>query len=187
MAAMANTAQTNLRAIESSFRTQANSIEGLSGNLFDYFTIVGDQLVPNMQAISELGEDADSALTLLTMVSEEFQNTMNEALDQFLDAREQSLKIEREALDAQKKIYEDYFAALDRLEEQRERKRSREDIVEQLARLEGATDERSRQKALELRRQLNQLDEETAQDTIEQARESLIQGLEDAYTEIENR
>jgi hypothetical protein len=184
MAAMANSTQTSLIDIQEGFAKNAKNIEGLTGNIFDYFTVVGNQLVPNMEAITGLGTDA---LTLLTMASEEFQTTMNDALDEFSKAREEALKIERDALDAQKKIYEDYFAALDRLEQQRDRKRSREDIVSQLQRLEGATDERSRQKALELRRELNQLDEQTAQETIQEARDSLLQGLEDSYTEIENR
>jgi hypothetical protein len=184
MAVMANRTQTSLLDIQEGFAQNAEGIDELTTNLFDYFTVVGNQLVPNMEAITGLGTDA---LNLLTMASEQFQSTMDSALDEFLAAREQALKIEKDALDAQKKIYEDYFSALDRLEEQRNKKRSREDIVSQLQRLEGATDERSRQKALELRRELNQLDEQTAQDTIQQARDSLLQGLEDSYTEIQNR
>jgi uncharacterized protein Yka (UPF0111/DUF47 family) len=52
----------------------------------------------------------------------------------------EEMRVAKEANDKKKKIYEDYFKALDRLEDQRERKLSREQIVKQLQRLEGATD-----------------------------------------------
>lgn len=175
--------QRSLVGIQNDFTEMASSVEDLGDNLFDYFTLVGNRLVPNSEMMVGLGEDA---LLLLFSASELYQKTMDDALETFLSAREESLKVEKKLLDQQKKVYEDYFSALDRLENQRERKRSREDLVSQLQRLEGATDERSRARALELRRELNQLDEQQAQDAQTQARDALIQGLENSYIEIEN-
>ena len=76
-----------------------------------------------------------------------------------------------------------YFDDLDRLENKRERQLNKDDIVKQLQRLEGATDERSRQKAKELRIELNEMNKENAKEDKDQARKDLLQSFD---TEIEN-
>lgn len=102
-------------------------------------------------------------------IFEVFETLMNETL-----ALEENLAKDRI------KVYEDYFATLDRLEAQRERKVQRQDLVSQLARLEGATDERSRSRALDLRRELNQLDEKTSEETLKESRASLIESINES-------
>ena len=88
-------------------------------------------------------------------------------------------------LDEKIKTYEDYFDALDRLEEKRDTEQTREDIVKQLQRLEGATDEASRQKAKDLRKDLINLDEDAADTLREQSRDDLLDRLEFEKTEYE--
>jgi hypothetical protein len=117
----------------------------------------------------------------------EYQDELNASFEQFQALRDRDLARQRENFDKQKKVYEDYFAALDRLEKQRERKVERQDLVTQLARLEGATDERSRRRALELRRELNELDEDTARDAQTQAREDLLAGFDERYAQLERQ
>jgi len=91
---------------------------------------------------------------------------------------DQSIEREKAIAEGKKKVYEEYFAALDRLQDQRDRKLSREQLVQQLQRLEGATDERSRQRAKELRAELLKQDQSAAKQTQEEARKNLIQAID---------
>ena len=112
------------------------------------------------------------------------QGSLDNQLQIFKEWSDQVLELEKNRVAEQKKIYEDYFKALDRLEEKRDRKQTRESIVKQLQRLEGATDERSRKKALELKKELNALDEETSRSEIEAGREALISGLDEQIEKL---
>lgn len=91
---------------------------------------------------------------------------------------DEEIKKVEEANKKKKESYEKYFKALDRLEEKRDRKMTRDQIVQQLQRLEGASDERSRQKAKELRKELNELDAQSAKDEQSRMREDLIASLD---------
>jgi len=184
MATVAASTQRNLSDIQDAFANEADGIDELSGNLLKYFNVVGNQLIPNMVEIGAL--ESEESLHILGAAFESYQEVLNDGLNSFLETREESLRIEKDSLNKQKKTYEDYFDTLDRLEKQRERSTSRQSIVEQLQRLEGATDERSRQRALELRRELSQVNEEQAKDTQTEAREALLQGFDDRYAELEN-
>lgn len=106
------------------------------------------------------------------------QNSLDAQTDIFKNYLEETLKLEQEKVNKAKRVYEDYFKALDKLEEKRERKANRKDLVAQLSRLEGATDEMSRKKALELRKELNKLDEDTRTSEIKDAREALTKSLD---------
>ena len=92
----------------------------------------------------------------------------------------ETLSLEESMAEKRIKVYEDYFDALDRLENRRKKAESRENLVQQLARLEGATDERSRARALEIRQQLNQLDEKSAEEVLQEARTSLIDSINES-------
>ena len=94
--------------------------------------------------------------------------------EEYIDS---NIKQEQELIDKKIKIYEDYFKALDKLEDARERERSREDITKQLQRLSGATDEASRKKAKDLRAELIKLDEKSKKDERKESRDALIEGL----------
>lgn len=94
--------------------------------------------------------------------------------EEYIDS---NIKQEQELIDKKIKIYEDYFKALDKLEDARERKQSREDITKQLQRLSGATDEASRKKAKDLRAELIKLDEQSKKDERKESRDALIEGL----------
>ena len=87
------------------------------------------------------------------------------------------ISLTQKIVDEKIKIYEDYFKALDKLEEKRNKKETRESLIKQLQRLEGATDERSRKKALELKKELNKLNEEESKTETEEARTALTDSL----------
>jgi len=180
---IAQQVRSDLQSIKKDFNQ--NMIDaGLEGSFDKYFDIINGVIIP---IYDELANLTPATMREINRVLEEYQNGLNEAYDVFGELRDANLKAEEESLDKQKTIYEDYFDKLDELEKQRESKKSREDIVSQLQRLEGATDERSRQKALELRKELNTLDEKSAKDATKASREALIDSFDDRYAELENK
>ena len=84
-----------------------------------------------------------------------------------------------------KKYMKKYFDDLNRLQEKQERKETREDLVAQLQRLEGATDERSRQRAKEIRQELNKLDADSAKKSMEENRAAMIESIDTALENLE--
>jgi len=179
-----------LERIEDRFENTAESVgitlgEGQDAFAFDdFFEVLEGVIVPKFDALDGL---TGTALDFIQSIMSEYQDELNASFEQFQALRDRDLARQRENFDKQKKVYEDYFAALDRLEKQRERKVERQDLVTQLARLEGATDERSRRRALELRRELNELDEDTARDAQTQAREDLLAGFDERYAQLERQ
>ncbi|MFA5584367.1 MAG: hypothetical protein WDA09_09140 [Bacteriovoracaceae bacterium] len=172
------------KTLYGSFKANAQSIDFYTGELDkigkDLYEIV-DGVVILTDAFYELDDSQkETALSLI----QNLQGALDNQLEYFKEWSSQVLQLEEKRVAEQKKIYEDYFKALDRLEEKRDRKQTRESIVKQLQRLEGATDERSRQKALELKKELNALDEETSRSEIEAAREALISGLDEQIEEL---
>jgi hypothetical protein len=162
---------------------------GIESSFEEMFELIGDEIIPRQDVFAGLALRPDQRSRLLGSVEEvmgEYREITSELFDAFQQMRDDNIKREEEALEKQRKVYQDYFDALDRLEKQRTRRQSREDIVSQLQRLEGATDERSRRKALELRRELNQLDEKTSQETQAEAREALFGSLDTRLEDITN-
>ena len=154
------------------------TLRGADPNI--YFEIV-DGIVRVTDAFEDL---SDAQQQVLTTQFELLESGYVELFEVFKTLMDQTLSVEEAIADERLKVYEDYFAALDRIEKQRERKVERQDLVAQLARLEGATDERSRRRALDLRKELNQLDEATAEETLQEARESLIQSISESVESI---
>ncbi len=172
----------SLANIEDRFAEQADTFGFGSKQITDFFQVIGGQVIPISENLVNI---QGSALTFITELMEEFQENMDEAFDLFQQRRKFELDNEKRLLDEQKKVYEDYFNAIDRLEQQRDRSASREDLVNQLARLEGATDERSRRRALEIRRELNKLDEDDSRNLIQESRRALLETFDLAYKELE--
>ena len=172
----------NLATIQRRFSESASEFGFATAEFSDFFEVIGGQVVP---ITSELNGLYGSSLEFINNLFDEYQESLDEAFEAFEERRKFVLDNEKKLLDEQKKVYEDYFAALDRLEQRRDRSRSRDDMVAQLARLEGATDERSRRRALEIRRELNRLDEDDSRNMIQEARQALLQTFDTAYEELE--
>jgi hypothetical protein len=141
-------------------------------------------VVFNEEAVQNLNSQQ---LTQLQSYANMIQSSYDQQLEMFSQLQQEELRIAKEANDKKKKVYEDYFKALDRLENKRERKLTREQIVQQLQRLEGATDSASKQKAKELRGELIKFDEDTRKEEQKQAREDLIKSLDDELIKIEEK
>jgi len=140
-----------------------------------------DGVVTLKSAFLELDEATQEALTnQFNSIESEISNIF-EVYKTFMDS---TISLEEEVASEKISVYEEYFAKLDQLEEQRQRKLTREDLVTELTRLQSATDEASRRRALELRTELNQLDEESNKSSLEEARTTLIQEIEDSVVRI---
>jgi hypothetical protein len=179
----ANSAGQNIQNIQEDFEKLIGA-EGINRPFSDFIQIVNGTAIPIFENLNGLTTEFYKGLeTALSDIQKELDSVFNA----FEEIRKENLRQEKETLDAQRKVYEDYFSALDRLESERERRLNRTNLVEQLSRLEGATDERSRKRALDIRKDLNKLDEESAKTTQEQSREALLNSFDDRYAELEKR
>jgi hypothetical protein len=188
--------ESQTRALEALQESTANSLRQVSERLNStqeginaaldgadpsiYFEIV-DGVVRVTDAFADLSIAQQQVLEGLF---EALEGGYEDLFDVFKTLMDETIAMEEAMANERIKVYEDYFAALDRLEKQRERKVQREDLVTQLSRLESATDERSRRRALELRRELNQMDEDGAKETIQEGRASLLQSISDSVERI---
>ena len=179
----ANSAGQNIQNIQENFQNLLGA-EGINRPFSDFIQIVNGTAIPIFENLNGLTTEFYKGLeTALSDIQKELDGVFNA----FEEIRKENLRQEKENLDAQRKVYEDYFSALDRLESERERRLNRKNLVEQLSRLEGATDERSRKRALDIRKDLNKLDEESAKTTQEQSREALLNSFDKRYEELEKR
>jgi len=142
-----------------------------------------DGVVTLKGAFLELDEATQEALTNQFNSIESQIDNIFEVYKTFMDS---TISLEEKMASEKIKVYQDYFSSLDRLEEQRKRKVQREDIVTELTRLQSATDEASRKRALDLRKELNKLDEDANQKSLEESRKTLIKEIEDSVVKIKN-
>lgn len=155
--------------------------DGLPAELEGLFDIVDGIIIVNQSVFNTLDDAAKASVEGLSQI---LQSYIDEATSMYYEYYKQTIELAEEEAKAKKKIYEDYFKALDKMEEKRQRKQSREDLIKQLQRLQGATDEASRKRAIELRKELNQLDEDTIKDETAEAREALISGIDEALEKL---
>jgi len=167
--------------IESRFSDTVSSIEGLAGGFKDYFEVVNGVVVP---LYGEMNNLTKTQMDYLIEMMNSYQEQLTEAFDVFQDLRDSELKAEKEKLDEMKSLYTQYFKDIDAAEKKADSKKTRETITAQLQRLEGATDESSRKKALDLRKELNALDEKTAADSTKDARAALLESFDGRYDEL---
>jgi len=178
------TAQQVKRTVSGIDAANEKIFESIGINAAELYEVINGTVVVSQNAINRLNSNQ---MTTLQEYTNYIQTQYDIQLDAFKNLKDQQIAIEKEKSDKQKKVYEDYFDALDRIERMRERKLSRDDIVKQLQRLEGATDERSRQKAKELRAELIQMDKTAAKDEQKQAREDLLKSFDNKMIELEEQ
>lgn len=154
--------------------------EDLGEDYESYYNILDGVIIWNFDKLKEDGKRADKELR------ENYQSQLDLNLDFYKELMDNSVKKEKRLADEKVKVYEDYFAALDRLENKRERQQTREDLTRQIQRLEGASDSKSREKAKELRQELNELDTSSQKESQEESRKALIESINDSVTELED-
>ena len=178
---IANKTTISMNAISSSLNSAGLKWEEL------YYTIEGTVMLTD-EAIKLLEDPALSKT--IKEGWEKSQDILDQNRNSFKEFMNYQVSLAQKIADEKIKIYEQYFKSLDKLEEKRNKKETRESLIKQLQRLEGATDERSRKKALDLRKELNKLNEEESKTEIEEARTALTdsfkQVVEDLKKTFEN-
>jgi hypothetical protein len=149
--------------------------ETLDLDITDYIEeINGVVLIKNQELYDQLD---DTAQKYLDGIISSIQDGYSAITDSITDVIDNQIEEEQDLIDDKIDMYKKYFEDLDKLEEDRTKKQDRKDIVAQLQRLEGATDEASRQKAKELRKELNEMDESNAEEERQANRDALLENL----------
>jgi hypothetical protein len=177
---MRNAAGSTLRQIQYEIQSITTSLA--SRGIDESVVRIVDGVAVLQKGFSELDATTQQYVERLLLGLEDQLSAMR---DFYKTLSSESIKLEKEMADKKIKVYQDYFSALDRLEEQRRRATSREDLVEQLSRLEGATDERSRKRALDIRKQLNSLDEDTSKKAQEASRASMVATINESVEKLQ--
>lgn len=81
-------------------------------------------------------------------------------------------------LDERKEAYEDYFNELDALEEEQTREQNKDSIVKQMSSLVGALDSSSKSKLKDLKKQLQDLQNEELESQKQKQRDALTESIE---------
>ena len=129
----------------------------------------------NEELISDYQEADDEIL----------ENAQNFA-DTYVNIKKQQYEQEIEEIEKRKEAYEKYFEEVDALEEEQERAQSKEDIISQLSALSGGIDGTSKAKIKELQGQLNDLIKEEAEAKKEEARNAILEDLDNQSESLNN-
>lgn len=140
----------------------------------------------NMEAFEKL---TDGQKTVVMQYYSDIQTIQNEELERQKSFIEKEFEIKNQELEEQKTVlqerldaYTDYMDEMERLENEAETNKSREDIAAQLAHLGTATDAESLKKRKELTKQLEDLNKTQ----LESERELTKKGLEDEISSLDD-
>lgn len=127
-------------------------------------------------------DSTKGALTTLNETLKEYYSDLTAAAKNAADVYVSILKTEtekiNEELEKRKTAYEDYFDAIDDLENEQDTTRDRESIIKQLQALSGGADAASKNKIKELRQELNDLNKEALQTEREKLRDAAIEEID---------
>ncbi len=157
-------------------------IADLRKEMQDFYGESSEGLLEVINGVVQISEEALSRgleLSILEDYANRYQGFMDDMSNMTASLVQERIELAQMESDKKRKIYENYFKAMDRLENRETTEKDKENILKQLQRLEGATDERSREKAKQLRADLIKI-EETERKTLQaESREDLFKSLED--------
>lgn len=103
----------------------------------------------------------------------------SEIVDDYVKELENQTEAENDMLTKRKEMYENYFDAIDKLNEEQDTITKRENIISQLSALSTGINSSTKTKIKELQAQLNQIEEESLQAQQEQIRQQLLDNIKD--------
>ena len=118
------------------------------------------------------------------LIKEAYDNNET-AIEGYRNILELQYEQEKELLENRKDSYQNYFDSVDALEEEQERSKSRDDVINQLSALSGGVGSNTKARQKELLQQLEDLNREEEEARKEAAREAVIDSIESHITDID--
>ena len=150
---------------------------------------LSESITENTQKQKENTKAIEESLQKIEDKTVEFYDTLKDAVTNAekkkLDALIAGLEEERKLLEKRKSMYEKAFAETDYTNTLEELEQNRQEIIKDIAALEGATDLASAKKREELLTKKAELDKEYNSNVTDYNREALYQTIEDAETAID--
>lgn len=132
-------------------------------------------------------EENDERLKEASTIVNEWEEKEREILDERRSVIEEEYNKQIEALEKRQEQYEEYWDTIDKLEEEEDRQKSREDITSQLSALAGASDGKSKSMQKELLQQLQEINEEEEEARKQEIRDAITKSIDDHVESIDNK
>lgn len=158
---------------------QAESADELADTFNDLTDDIVDNtnsIIENENALKELEEERRDMVIETQEILIEAIRAEQEAI---YEEKQAALEKEKELLEERKQMYSDAFAEEDYTNELTDMTAQRQNIVSQLAQLEGASDSESKRKRAELLEELTQLNQQYNDTTTEYNRDALLAQIDD--------
>ena len=155
------------------------------------FNDLASEIYDSEQVLFDLGQTIKDNNRLIRdntiKVYEEIAQAVRDREQQKLEAIQKSIEEERKLLEKRRKMYEDAFSEEDFNDSLNETSEKRQRIIEELAKLEGATDLASNRRREELLKEKADIDKEYNKTIRDFSREALFGQLDDEAEALDNR
>lgn len=138
----------------------------------------------NLEELKDQAEEINHMFDLSLADVVDKQNQQISKLKEMYKAQEEALT---QSLEKRREAYEKYFDALEQTERIEEYATSRDQIIDAISRVSAGTDANSRNKLRDLQKQLKQLEEDEAKNRREEARQAVLENIDDQISQIEER
>ena len=160
-------------------------------NAVDSYNGFTDSIYDNSQSIHENNKAIKDNLKIIRDSQIELNNEIRAAIEEreraIVDSLKKQIEKERELLEKRRKMYEDAFSEEDFNDSLNETAEKRQKIIEELAKLEGATDLASNRRREELLKEKADLDKEYNKTILDFSREALFKSLDDESEALDKR
>ena len=158
---------------------QAESADELA----DAFNDLTDDIIDNTNSIIEnesaLKELEEERRDMVIETQEILIEAIRAEQEAIYEEKQAALEKEKELLEERKQMYSDAFSEEDYTNELGDMTAQRQNIINQLAQLEGASDSESKRKRAELLEELTQLNQQYNDTTTEYNRDALLTQIDD--------
>ena len=194
-----NSLDVGLRIAKADKDKVEKEIKDTLGKFKDQYEIINGEIFGKengvLKALSEIDNvELRNALGTLDKALIEAYSNADETIianaesraEAYVDIQKEQWEKEVEIIEKKKEAYEEYFEEIDALEEEQERRQSKEDIIKQLSALSTGVDGTTKSKIKDLQGQLNDLIDEEQKAAREAARNELLEDLDNQTEELNN-
>ena len=130
------------------------------------------------QLLINWADDNAELIEKYSQIIEDYDEVAKQNRDDLISIIQDYADTERDLIDSRKAQYEEYFDAMDALEQTQERSQKRADLIGSIAALSGGIDGNSKQLRKELLQQLQTLNEEEAEARRQEMRDNLLNNMD---------
>lgn len=137
--------------------------------------------------LAELEDQAEEINHMFDLSLTDVVDKQNQQISKLKEMYKEQEEALTESLEKRREAYQKYFDALEQTERIEEYATSRDQIIDAISRVSAGTDANSRNKLRDLQKQLKQLEENEAKNRREEARQAVLENIDDQISQIEEQ